>query len=112
MPDFETQVLERLDRIDRALLGEEEAGHVGVVERVALVEEHNRLAPQRHEELEERRVEGDRRVHTRLDDHEELTRGRLDSIEKKLDRAIWLAVGAFAGGGLIGGGSVWAILGA
>lgn len=71
----------RIDRIDRAVVGEEILGHVGLVERMGVVERE--------------RKDGDARLHKRI-----------DSIEDQWNRAKWLAVGVGTGAGLTGGGVV------
>lgn len=101
----------RFNRVERAILGDPSVGHRGLVNRVENLERLGESAPEVHGAIDQRRVEGDRRAHDRIDELDTSTRDRLTSIEKKLDRAIWLVTGAFIGGGLIGGGSVWAILG-
>lgn len=107
-----TDVLDdRLERIEKALLGDRELGLSGMVDRV---DRHERLATDasaHHDELDERRVDGDRRLHARIDNELEGVRTELAAVGRKVDRLIWMAFGAGAAGTILGGGSVWAILG-
>ncbi len=105
------ELVDRFDRVERAILGEPSVGHTGIVTRMERVEDEHRKIPEVHAAIAQNRIDGDKRVHNRIDEIETQTRDRLDSIEKKLDRALWLAAGGVLGGGVIGGGSVWAILG-
>jgi len=86
------------DRVERAILGDPSVGHIGLVDRMVTVEEAHTKIPEVHAAIEENRIAGDRRIHERLDEIEDQTRGHLAAIEKKLDRSIWLAAGAFLGG--------------
>lgn len=115
-----TALPEAVDRLHRALIGDPEVGHRGVVERLAEFDLIERQIPSLHAELDARRVEGDKRVHERVDMLEErmeielaaldekfgaaIEGSRADSrsIARKLDRMMWVAAGALAvtGGGV------------
>ena len=86
------------DRVERAILGDPSVGHIGLVDRMLIVEEAHTKIPEAHAAIEEHRIAGDRRLHERLDEIEQQTRDHLAAIAKKLDRSIWLAAGAFLGG--------------
>lgn len=101
----------RFDRMERAILGDHTVGHLGAIERLNQIDAAHLEVPEVHRQMESDRLAGDRRLHDRIDAHEDDTRSRLDSIEKKLDRSIWLLVGTGLGGALAGGSAVWAILG-
>lgn len=102
---------DRFELVERAIIGDEKLGHVGLVARLSRVEEAERESSGIHLTMEKNRSEGDARVHQRVDTAEQDFRERLDKIDRKLDRAIWLVMGAAVGGGLIGGTTVWTILG-
>ena len=76
----------RMDRIDRAVVGEEVLGHVGLVTRVG--------------ELEQARRQGDEKLHARVDAIVQ----SVDELGDRWDRAKWVGVGAMFGAGLTGGG--------
>lgn len=101
----------RFTRVERAIMGEPSVGHLGLVNRVDRLESADKEATEAHTVIEQNRRDGDKRAHDRIDQVETDTYSRLNSIERKLDRAIWLSIGAFVGGGAIAGGSVWAVLG-
>lgn len=81
----------RMDRIDRAVVGEEVLGHVGLVERMRQVEED--------------RKSGDARLHQRLDQVED----ELAAEREKWQRFKALAWGIGIGSGVATGG-VWAAI--
>lgn len=86
------------DRVERAILGDPSVGHIGLVNRMLTVEEAHTKIPEAHAVIEEHRITGDVRLGERLNAVEEETRDHLSTIEKKLDRSIWLTAGAFLGG--------------
>ncbi len=111
MPDPQEQILvsavaeavvekldPRIERMERAILGDGSIGHIGLVERVRDLESIARGVDQVHGAIDERRIDGDKRLHIRLDevreeiatkaDHEDL-----EAIRRKLDRIIWMAAG-------------------
>lgn len=111
--------IERFERLERAILGDPEVGHLGAVERL-------NLYARRHDDMEERRIEGDRRLHQRLDDHideigrvvkateeeieenERQAAAHRNKIEKKIDRLWWMLLGSTGAGFVVG----WGISGA
>ena len=88
----------RFDRVERAILGDESVGHVGLVTRMERQEETARLEERIHLDLEKSRVDGDRRGHYRIDKIDLENGDALALIEKKIDRTIWVSAGAFLGG--------------
>lgn len=101
----------RFTRVERAIMGDPTVGHRGLVNRVETLESADERASSEHLEIDRRRQEADKRVHDRIDKLEADTEKQLRSIDRKLDRAIFLSIGAGLGGAAIGGGSVWALLG-
>jgi hypothetical protein len=101
----------RFARVERAILGDVTVGHRGLVDRVDSLESSDKQATDAHMDIDRRRETGDKRIHKRIDEVEESFTSHATSIERKLDRVIWVAVGAFAGGLGTGGGVVWALLG-
>ena len=98
----------RFDRVERAILGDETVGHIGLVTRTDRLEEANALEERIHADIDERRLAGDRRAHNRIDELEENLQAEITSVGKKIDRAMWLSAGAFIGGFGIGS---WAEVG-
>lgn len=100
-----TELGRRFERVERAILGDPEAGHLGAIERLNHIDAQHAGIPEEHGAIDERRIAGDRRLHQRIDDHE----ANLKRVEQKIDRAIWLIAGsglaAFTGGWLAAGGS-------
>ena len=84
---------DRLSRIERALLGDDDVGLVGMVQRVNKIDEENRSAAEIHNAIEDRRREGDKRLHERI-----------DKLERSWAKAIWLGVGVSIGSA---GGTAW-----
>lgn len=82
------QVVAKIDTLYRTLIGEEELGHVGIVRRVALLEDQLALT------AAERR-EGFQRAHERI-----------DKVETRLNKLAWTAIGVGIGAGLGAGGLV------
>lgn len=101
----------RFTRVERAILGDPSIGHTGLVEDVRNLKRSEMDAVGIHGEIDKRRADGDKRLHDRLDTAEATLSENVRSIEKKLDRAVWLGLGGFVGGGAIGAGSVWTLLG-
>lgn len=85
-------IKEDTDRMRRALLGEAEVGHKGLLDRTSKIE--NRML----------------QIADKADSSHERIHDRIDNIEKRLDRLIWVSIGAGFGGALGGGGIVFAIL--
>lgn len=117
--DLVTNLAERFDRVERAILGDEEAGHLGAIARLNAIDREHLRIPETHQGLDDRRISGDRRLHERLDNHEEETARRIAAseeaarahrllIERKIDRLIWWTAGSFAGGAALG----WGLAGA
>lgn len=111
--------IERFERLERAILGDPEVGHLGAIERLNAYE-------QRHRDMEQSRIDGDRRLHQRLDAHieeigqivkateleveenERQAAAHRNKIEKKIDRLWWMLIGSTGAGVAIG----WGISGA
>jgi hypothetical protein len=110
-----TEILEdlraRFARVERAIMGDPSVGHKGLVTRVEALETLALSAPELHQTIDDRRIEGDRRLHDRIDRQEELARDEVAAIGKKVDRIIYVFAGAFLGGAGTGGGVMYAILG-
>jgi len=95
-PDLTTEHLledlsRRFSRVERALLGDDSIGHLGLLKRTEMLEVLGRDSQNVHDGIDERRRDGDARAHERI-----------DRVEKKIDRLLW----AFAGAGVVAGGSV------
>lgn len=97
-----------VDRLTKAIMGDEGIGHDGLVTRVAGLEGIAGNIHTVHADIDQRRVDGDRRAHDRIDAMKEKVDAELESqrenarrVERKLDRVIWLVSGAAftAGGG-------------
>src|SRR5690606_23897866 len=84
---------DRLDRIEKALLGDREIGLTGMVERVQELDREARSATDAHQAMEDRRREGDKRLHERI-----------DKLERSWAKAVWLGVGVSIGSA---GGTAW-----
>jgi hypothetical protein len=93
-----TDLATRFQRVERAILGDPSVGHRGLVSRVETLETTTTGREAEHKELEKSRIEGDRRVHERIDKVDTTADSNLRRIEKKLDRSIWMTGGAFLGG--------------
>ena len=103
-----TAMPDAVDRLHRALIGDQTIGHRGVVERLGVLEAVERAIPEVHAKIDERRVEGDRRAHERIDEIDKKYDAEVEAIrddgrriERKVDRLIWLFLGA---GAVTGGG--------
>ena len=103
-----TAMPEAVNRLHRALIGDATIGHRGVVERLGMLEQVERSIPAVHASIDDRRIEGDRRAHERIDEIAEKFETEVDAIrddgrriERKVDRLIWLFLGA---GAVTGGG--------
>src|SRR5690554_6124838 len=81
---------DRLTRIERALLGDDDVGLVGMVQRVNKIDEENRSAAEIHNAIEDRRREGDKRLHERIDKVERTN-------DMRWNRAVFLAIGVSIG---------------
>ena len=81
---------DRLTRIERALLGDDDVGLVGMVQRVNKIDEENRFAAEIHNAIEDRRREGDKRLHKRIDEVERTN-------DMRWNRAVFLAIGVSIG---------------
>jgi hypothetical protein len=107
------QISPRLERIERGLFGDDGIGHIGLVDRLETLEGIARGINEVHNGIDGRRVEGDRRLHERIDVEiiAEMRKGesRLTEetrkLDKKVDRAIWIVVGASLA---LNGGGIWA----
>jgi hypothetical protein len=110
---------DRFERLERAILGDPDVGHLGAIERLNKMDAEHGLIPAIHEAMREERTAGDRRIHERLDAHaaevaenraqdRELARAHSEAIEKKIDRLWWMLIGSTAAG-FVGG---WAASGA
>lgn len=81
---------DRLDRIEKALLGDREIGLTGMVERVQELDREARSATDAHQAMEDRRREGDKRLHARIDEVERTN-------DTRWNRAVFLAIGVSIG---------------
>lgn len=94
----------RLERIEKALLGDDEAGLTGMVKRVNRLDEADRRATDAHLEMEKNRREGDQRLHQRIDEVDL----RIGEVDKKNDtrwtRFVYMAIGMSVGSA---GGAAW-----
>ena len=81
---------DRLDRIEKALLGDREIGLTGMVERVQELDQEARSATDAHQAMEDRRREGDKRLHARIDEVERTN-------DMRWNRAVFLAIGVSIG---------------
>ena len=113
--DSQTEILEdlrsRFVRVERALMGDPSVGHRGLVTRVESLEQLGADAPEVRAAIDQRRTDGDKRLHERLDEHQEETRDAVAAVGRKVDRIIYVFAGAFLGGLGTGGGVMYAILG-
>lgn len=100
--------IERFERLERAILGDPEVGHLGAIQRLNVIDEDHRKIPENHDAMEKRRVDGDRRLHDRLTSHEEEATHNMNRIERKIDRLWWMLLGSTGAGVAIG----WGISGA
>lgn len=100
--------VERFERLERAILGDPQVGHLGAIERLNQVDELHHRVPEVHREMEEARVAGDRRAHERIDALDEKHDIDAKRIERKIDRLWWMLIGS-GGAGFIAG---WAVAGA
>ncbi len=105
--------IDRFERLERAILGDDEVGHLGAITRLNQVE--HEVIP----DIEKRRIDGDRRLHERLDKHITETQREIEemerhasihrgNIERKIDRLWWMLLGSTGAGVAIG----WGISGA
>ena len=81
---------DRLTRIERALLGDDDVGLVGMLQRVNRIDEENRSAAEIHNAIEDRRREGDKRLHARIDEVKRTN-------DMRWNRAVFLAIGVSIG---------------
>ena len=81
---------DRLTRIERALLGDDDVGLVGMLQRVNKIDEENRSAADIHNAIEDRRREGDKRLHARIDEVKRTN-------DMRWNRAVFLAIGVSIG---------------
>lgn len=87
----------RFDRVERAIMGEGPIGHIGLVGRVQQLETS-------HTVLAGERLEGDRRLHERIDG---LHNGKASAedfskLSRKVDRVLWIVAGVGLGSGGLG----------
>lgn len=107
------QISPRLERIERGLFGDHGIGHVGLVTRLESLEDVAQSIDVVHGRIDDRRNDGDRLLHDRIDKEligemrgvEDRLSGETRQLERKVDRAIWILVGASAA---INGGGIWA----
>ena len=86
---------DRLDRIEGALLGDRSLGLTGMVDRVSRLDKESVDAAKVHEAIEDRRRQGDQRIHERL-----------DKLEGKWRLAVGIAIGASISSA---GGAAWIV---
>ena len=101
----------RIERMERAILGEGAIGHLGLVDRVKDLETAARSISEVHGQMEERRIDGDRRLHERIDhihngkaSTEDMMKlsGEVNKMARKFDRIIWIVAGVGIGSGGLG----------
>lgn len=80
------QIDPRIARMELAILGDGSIGHKGLVERVRELEVTDGG-------IDQRRLDGDRRLHERI-----------DQVERKFDRFLWVAAGIGLGSGGVAAG--------
>lgn len=97
----------RFERVEQAILGDVTIGHIGLVDRMARIEADHRSVPDVHRDMGKERADGDKRTHEHIEKVEEALGSDVARIEKKIDRLIWIVVGAAA---VITGGGSWAFL--
>lgn len=100
LPGEHAELVARLDRIDAqlnlvhtALTGNPTIGHRGLIERIELIETLHAEVPAVHADIKEVAKEGDRRLHSRIDDLAHETR-----------RFRYIVSGAAIGAGAVSGG--------
>jgi hypothetical protein len=79
------EVRQSVWRIERAVAGDVELGHKGLAARVEILELNQ-------SNLEDKRQSGDSRLHIRVDE-----------LERRWDKAVWMTMGAAIGSGLVAG---------
>lgn len=77
---------DRLERMELSLVGDREVGLRGMVDRVNRIEDDSQSASDTHEGIEQRRRDGDARIHERI-----------DKLEGKWRLAVGMAIGASIG---------------
>jgi hypothetical protein len=90
----------RLDRLERAIMGDETIGHVGIVTRVDRLERTADLAESAHRDLDEQRKGSVARVHDRMEAVEKDIRADLRRLENRVNRFLWISAGVGIGSGL------------
>lgn len=101
---------ESMREIHTAIIGDSRLGHKGLVSRTNELESLAKEVETMHYAIEERRNEGDKRAHQRIDEVKVELGEQLRTIEKKVDRMLWTTFGAGLSGLVLGGGGVWAFL--
>lgn len=97
-------ILDRLDprlaRLERAILGDDTIGHVGLVSRVRDLEEVAKSEEITHQAIDERRRASVARAHERIEEVEQQIKTELQSLENRVNRMLWVAAGIGIGSGL------------
>jgi hypothetical protein len=88
------ELRQSVSRIEWAVAGDRDLGHKGLAARVEILELNQ-------SGLEDKRQQGDSRVHDRVDKVDR----RVDDVERSWDRARWMTLGAAVGSGLVAGGA-------
>lgn len=90
---------DRLERIEASLLGDQDLGLKGMVRRVERLDELADSSSDVHAAIEQRRTDGDRRLHERIDEQEARWEGRWNKL-------IGIVVGATVASA---GGAAWIV---
>ena len=105
--DAVADITSGIARLERALLGDVSIGHQGLVARVSDLENLARSAATLHDGIDDRRAVDDTRLGDRMDELATRTHIEFDEIrdgtnrvERKIDRLLWVVLGA----GLVTGG--------
>lgn len=92
-----------------AIIGDDRLGHRGIVTRMADLEAVEKGIPEVHAAIDQRRTDGDKRLHERVDGIEKNLTAELASLtqEVKTSKAYLLGVGF--GAAILGAGGAWSV---
>lgn len=96
--------------VHTAIIGDERLGHRGLVNRTADLEAVEKMIPEVHGAMEDRRIDGDRRLHERIDTLERDLTAELSKLTQEVKTSKAYLVGVGLGASLLGGGTAWGIL--
>lgn len=100
---------EAFREVHTAIIGDDRLGHKGLVSRLADLETVEKQIPEVHGAIETRRLEGDRRLHERIDTLEKDLTGQLAKLTQEVKTSKAYLVGVGIGASLLGGGTAWGI---